>query len=406
VPRGVVITGMGAVSALGPDLAALRAGIARGRDGIGPLRLFAHQGRASVAAEVEAVPAGPWGLPPAVRRRLSRPDRLALAAVEEALGQAGIDAAMRDGAALFVGTTTGGMLETEEAYRRWRNGSTRRLAVSHVLATSLASSSMTIAQAFGIFGPQDTISTACSSSALAIARGAEAIARGDAAVVVAAGTDALCRLTYAGFDALQALDPERCRPFDRDRRGLTLGEGAAALVLEDAEHARARGARALARMLGWGTSTDAHHPTAPHPDGRGAMEALTAALATATLPPDAIDYVNAHGTGTPQNDVVEMAVLRAALGARLGRIPVSSSKSQLGHTLGAAGALEAVITALALEHGILPPTLGLRAPDPAWADVDLVAEPGRHAPLTTAVSSSYGFGGHNVTLVLACGDAA
>ena len=405
MPGGVVITGMGAVSALGPDLAALRAGLVAGSDGIGPLGLFTHHGRAAVAAEVAALPAAPTVLPPAMRRRLSRPDRLALGAVDEALRHAALEERVRATAALLVGATTGGMLETEEAYRRWRSGSTRRLAVSRVLATSLASSGVAIAQAFGIFGPQDTISTACSSSALAIARGAELVERGSVRVAVAVGTDALCRLTYAGFDALQALDPERCRPFDRDRRGLTLGEGAAALVLEDAEHARARGARPLGRLLGWGTSTDAHHPTAPHPEGRGALRAFEAALAKAALPADAVDYVNAHGTGTPQNDVVEMGVLRAVLGARLGRIPVSSSKSQLGHTLGAAGALEAAVTVLALGHGIVPPTLGLRAPDPAWADVDLVTSPGRQAPLATAVSSSYGFGGHNVTLLLARGDA-
>jgi 3-oxoacyl-[acyl-carrier-protein] synthase II len=161
----------------------------------------------------------------------------------------------------------------------------------------------------------------------------------------------------------------------------------------------------LARLRGWGTSTDAHHPTAPHPEGQGALAALRSALAAAGVAPDAVDYVNAHGTGTPQNDVVEMGVLRAVLGRRLARIPVSSSKSQFGHTLGAAGALEAAVCVEALRHGLVPPTLGLRAPDPAWADVDLVTEPGRHAPLGVALSSSYGFGGHNVTVVLARSDA-
>jgi 3-oxoacyl-[acyl-carrier-protein] synthase II len=307
---------------------------------------------------------------------------------------------------LIVGATTGGMFETEEAYRRWREGHLPRLAVSRVLGTPLASSGVAVAAAFGIGGPQETVSTACSSSALAVARAAELIERGVVATAVAVGTDGLCRLTYAGFDALQALDPERCRPFDRDRRGLTLGEGAAALVLENAEQVSACGRRPLARLLGWGTSTDAHHPTAPHPDGRGALAALRAALAKAAVAPDAVDYVNAHGTGTPQNDVVEMGVLRTVLGARLGRIPVSSSKSQFGHTLGAAGALEGVVTVLALAEDILPPTLGLRAPDPSWADVDLVTEPGRRRALGTALSSSYGFGGHNVTLVLGRGDAA
>lgn len=401
-----MITGLGALSALGPDLDALRTGLATGRDGIGPLTLFEYHGRAAVAAEVKAIPPGSWGLPPATVRRLSRPDRMALAVASEAVARAGLDARTRDGTALVVGATTGGMFETEEAYRRWRNGLTPRLDVSRVVGTSLATSAVAVSQALGIFGPQETLSTACSSSALAIARAAELIARGSARAAVALGTDGLCRLTYAGFDALQALDSERCRPFDRDRRGLTLGEGAAALVLEDAEHARARGARPLARVLGWGTATDAHHPTAPHPDGRGALAAFRAALAMAGVPPDAIDYVNAHGTGTLQNDGVEMGVLRTVLGPRLSRVPVSSSKSQFGHTLGAAGALEAVVTVLALCDGVLPPTLGVRTPEEAWADVDLVTTAGRRAPLHVAASSSYGFGGHNVTLLLGSGAGA
>jgi 3-oxoacyl-[acyl-carrier-protein] synthase II len=405
VPGGVVITGVGAVSALGPDVEGLRDGLVRGSTGIGPLTLFSHAGRCHVAAEAPCV-APEWLVPRATMRRLSRPDRFALTAAGEALRGAGLEATVRRPAAVLVGATTGGMFETEEAYRRWRAGTTPRLGLSRVLGTSLASSGVAVSQTFGLHGPQETVSTACSSSALAIARAAELIASGRITMALALGTDGLCRLTYAGFDALQALDPERCRPFDRDRHGLTLGEGAGALVLEDAVHAKTRGARILARVLGWGTATDAHHPTAPHPEGQGALTALRAALARARLDPSRIDYVNAHGTGTPQNDAVEARVLRMVLGGRLDHIPVSSSKSQFGHTLGAAGALEAVVTTLALDEGIVPPTLGLRVPDPAWAGVDLVTTPGRRARLETAISSSYGFGGHNVTLVLARGDAA
>jgi 3-oxoacyl-[acyl-carrier-protein] synthase II len=254
-----------------------------------------------------------------------------------------------------------------------------------MLGTPISTAAAAVSQGLGVYGPQSTVSTACSSSALAIAMAADTIRRGAARVALAIGTDGLCRLTYAGFDALQALDPDRCRPFDRDRHGLSLGEGAGALVLEDEEHARARGARARAVFLGHGSTTDAHHVTSPHPEGARARAALHGALAAAGLSADAVDYVNAHGTGTPQNDAVEVAVLRATFGPRLGRIPVSSTKSQIGHSLGAAGAIEAVVTVLALEDGILPPTVSLREPDPAWAGV--------------ALSSSYGFGGHNVTLV-------
>jgi 3-oxoacyl-[acyl-carrier-protein] synthase II len=399
----VVITGLGAVSALGGDVAALAAGVADGRCGIGALTLFPYRGRAATAAQVpEAVgPRAAAALPPATVRRLSRPDGFALAAASEACRDAGLDAGLRRTAALAVGATTGGMLDTERVYERRRAGEDRRFRLSRLLGTPLATAAAVVSQALGVRGPQTTLSTACSSSALAIALAAETIRRGEARAALAVGTDGLCRLTYAGFDALHALDPDRCRPFDRGRRGLSLGEGAAALVLEDAAHARARGARARAVLLGWGTATDAQHLTAPHPEGARAIAALRAALAAAGLPPDAIDYVNAHGTGTPQNDAVEVLVLRTVFGERLRRLPVSSSKSQLGHCLGAAGALEAAVTVIALEEGVLPSTVTLREPDPACADLDLVPTAGRRQPLAAAVTSSYGFGGHNVSLVLA-----
>jgi 3-oxoacyl-[acyl-carrier-protein] synthase II len=262
-----------------------------------------------------------------------------------------------------------------------------------------------VSQGLGLFGPRVTFSTACSSSALAVAAAAAAIRQGRTAIALAVGADQLCRLTYAGFDSLQALDPEPCRPFDRDRRGLTLGEGAGALVLEHVDHARARGARVRGMLLGEATSTDAHHVTAPHPDGDGAARALSAALAAAAMAPEAVDYANAHGSGTRQNDEVEIRVLRRIFGRRLPQLPISSSKSQVGHCLAAAGAIEAVITVLALERGLLPPTVHLRTPEEAWADLDLVPAPGRRAPLGIAVSSSYGFGGHNVTLVVARAEA-
>jgi 3-oxoacyl-[acyl-carrier-protein] synthase II len=400
--RTVAITGLGAVTALGGDVGALATAVAEGRRGIGPLTLFAHQGRCAIAAQVpEVAAAGAEVLGAPTARRLSRADRFALLAAEQACRAAGLADGLRRGAALFVGATTGGMRETEEAYRRRRAGGEARFRISRLLGTPLSTSAAAVSQALGLFGPRATFSTACSSSALAIAAASAAIRRGEARVAVAVGTDQLCRLTYAGFDSLQALDPEPCRPFDRTRRGLTLGEGAAALVLEDVAHARARGARVRAVVRGHATTADAHHVTAPHPEGAGARRALTGALADAGLPPEAVDYVNAHGSGTPQNDEVEVAALRAVFGRHASRLAISSSKSQVGHCLAAAGAVEAVVTALALESGIVPPTVGLHEPDPAWADLDLVPTAGRRASLAIAVSSSYGFGGHNVTLVLA-----
>src|SRR5581483_6806823 len=236
--RAVAITGLGAVTALGPDVRALVTGIAEGRCAIGPLTLFSHAGRCRIAAEVpEAVPVPLAAVAPATARRLSRADRFALAAAAEACRDAGLDAALRQQTAIALGATTGGMRETEEAYRRRRAGEDRRFRLGRMLGTPLSTSAAAVSQALGLFGPRVTFSTACSSRALAI------------------GTDQLCRLTYAGFDALQALDPEPCRPFDGQRRGLSLGEGAAALVLEEADHARARGARIHALVLGHGTAT-------------------------------------------------------------------------------------------------------------------------------------------------------
>jgi 3-oxoacyl-[acyl-carrier-protein] synthase II len=292
------------------------------------------------------------------------------------------------------------MFETEAVYARRRSGAERRFRLSRLVGTPLPTAAAVVAQGLGLFGPRETVSTACSSSALAIAMAGDAIRRGDTQVAIALGTDGLCRLTYAGFDALQALDPEPCRPFDAERRGLSLGEGAGALVLESVDHARARGVRPRALLLGHATTSDAHHVTAPHPEGAGARAALDDALAAADVRPALVDYVNAHGSGTRQNDAVEVGVLRAVFGERLVQIPVSSSKSQLGHCLGAAGALEAVVTVLALDEGIVPATVTLGRPDPEWADLDLVPRAGRRARLDVAVTSSYGFGGHNVSLVL------
>jgi 3-oxoacyl-[acyl-carrier-protein] synthase II len=397
--REVAVTGLGAVTALGGDVAALAAALETGRCGIGPLTRFPYAGRCRLAAEAPLSATVPGTLPPATRRRLSHPDRLALSAVDQALRQAGLDPPQRVSVSLSIGATVGGMAEAERAYARRRAGDAPRWRLSRLLGTPISTTGAAIAQAFGVYGPRATYSTACSSSALAIAEAAAAVASGRVEAALAVGTDGLCRTTYAGFDALQALDPAGCRPFDRDRGGLSLGEGAAALVLEDAARARARGARLLARVLGHATTIDAHHMTAPDPEGQRALAALHEALASAGLPPAAVDYVNAHGTGTRQNDEIEVRVLRAAFGARLARIPISSTKSQVGHCLGAAGAVEAVVTVLALETSLLPPTPTLQTPDPAWSDLDLVSQPGRRAPLEVALSSSYGFGGHNVTLV-------
>jgi 3-oxoacyl-[acyl-carrier-protein] synthase II len=215
--------------------------------------------------------------------------------------------------------------------------------------------------------------------------------------VIAGGTESLCRTIFAGFNALKAMSPEPCRPFDRGRAGLSLGEGAAILVIEGAAHAAARGALAHARLLGYGTSADAHHLTAPHPEGIGAALAMRRALARAGIDAAAIGYVNAHGTGTPLNDGIEAAAIHAVFGVHTPRVVVSSTKGAVGHTLGAAGAIEGLATVIALRDGFLPPTVNLDEPDPA-CDLDL-PRVGRDARVEYALSNSYGFGGNNTSVV-------
>jgi 3-oxoacyl-[acyl-carrier-protein] synthase II len=256
-----------------------------------------------------------------------------------------------------------------------------------------------IAAVFACNGPRLTVSTACSSGANALGIASDWIRQGRAAAVLCGGTDSLCRMTYSGFNALQALDARPCRPFDVDRAGLSLGEGAAMMVLEDEAHARRRGARVLGELVGYGVSGDAHHLTQPRPDGAGAVLAMRRALENAAVNADEIDYINAHGTGTPLNDVIETRAVKALFGGRAYRIPISSTKSAIGHTLGAAGALEAVASLLALRAGFVPPTVTLENPDPE-CDLDYVPKRARAAELRTVLSNSYGFGGNNTSLVL------
>jgi len=254
-----------------------------------------------------------------------------------------------------------------------------------------------VARRLDVRGPRTTIMTACSSSATAIGYAADRVRLGHVDVALAGGAEGLCRLTYAGFSSLRATSPEPCRPFDAERKGLSLGEGAAILVLESYEHARARGAEILALVAGYGVSADAYHMTAPHPEGDGAARAMRAALADAGLDPSQVDYVNAHGTGTTHNDAAESAAVRRVLGAHAERTPLSSIKSMLGHTLGAAGAIEAVASVLAIARGFIPPTVNLRTPDPAFG-LDYVPNTARNQPVSVVLSNSFAFGGNNTTL--------
>ena len=385
--RRAVVTGLGVMSPFGAGVKAYWAGLAGGACAIRPLSLFEATGfRCSIAGEVPEIAGG--------SRRRTRADRLGLIAACEALDDAGLETSERREAALVVGAVGGGMFEAEAWY--WARAS-REARRPTALRTMLPGShAAALGHHLHLRGPCQTVVTACSSGAVALAEAADLVAEGVVDVAVAGGVDALTRLCFMGFNALKLLDPEPCRPFDRDRRGMSIGEGAAFVVLEAAEHAQARGARIYAELGGHGMTTDAFHVTSPHPDGEGMARAMHVAIAAAGVPVSAVGYVNAHGTATPQNDRIEAQAIARVFGG--GRVLVSSTKSMIGHTMAAAGSLEALATVLAMVHDVVPPTVHLTSPDP---DVPFDCVPGiaRETPLPAAVSNSFGFGGQNVTLL-------
>jgi len=398
----VAITGYGSINALGTGVDRFAAALRDGRCGIGELTLFPTDGfRTTLAAEVQAL-AAPASVPRSLARGAARTALLALIAADEAWRMASFGLGTEVG--VLVGTTTGGMACGEEGYRAEFGERAGRAALRTFLETPVSAGTDLVARAIASRGPRVTISTACSSGANALGLGADWIRAGRAPAVLCGGADSLSRMAYSGFNSLQALDREPCRPFDRRRAGITLGEGAAMFVLEPWEAAVRRGASILGELVSYGVSTDAHHVTQPRPDGAGAVLAMRRALEEGGVPPEALDYINAHGTGTPQNDVVETRAIKQVLGAHAYRIPVSSTKSQVGHCLAAGGAIEALASLLALRGGFVPPTATLGEPDPE-CDLDYVPRTSRPAALRTVLSNSYGFGGNNTTLVLRGGDA-
>jgi len=389
----IVVSGLGVVSPYGAGVKTFWAGLAAGTCAIRPITLIETDGfRSRIAAEVPADTVAGLG----VSARRTRADRLGLAAAREALADAVLSARDRAETALVVGAVGGGMFEGEEWYwEETRSGrpSPRITALRSILPCTHAE---TLGFRLGLGGPKETVVMACASGAAAIALGADLIREGAASCALVGGVDALTRICFMGFNALRLLDPEPCRPFDRDRKGMSIGEAAAFLVLEDAERCRARGARHHGELLGAAVTTDAHHVTAPHPEGEGMVRAMTQALHNARVAPDDIGYVNAHGTGTLQNDRTEALALARVFGA--GRVLVSSTKSLVGHTMAAAGSLEAVATLLTLQHGLVPPTAHLEHVDPE-IPFDCVPRVAREAPLERALSNSFGFGGQNVSLI-------
>lgn len=393
----IAVTGAGIICSIGRNKDEVWRSIVESRAGIAPLTRFPGETfPTDIAAEVGAEVLLPIGKREA--KRLSRTDVMAVNAAAEALAQANDGAAVPlplGRAIVSTGTSTGGLLEGEAYYFRRLSHGRRRAPASSVLQQPTSGPSDAVARVFSLGGGVVSNATACASGGAAIGMAADYLRSHHADVAIAGGSDALCRLTYSGFNVLQAVDPAPCSPFGSERKGITLGEGAAYLVLERWDDAVGRGATILAELSGYGASCDAHHPTAPIEDGRGAEAAMRGALAEGGLLPAAVDYVNAHGTGTLLNDSAETKAIIAAVGSA---VPVSSSKSFFGHTLGAAGGVEAVITVLALQHQVAPPTLRLSQ---AAADctLDYVPNTPRALAMENVLSNTFGFGGSNVSLL-------
>jgi len=406
--RRVVITGIGPVTPVGIGVDAFWSSLVAGRSGVGKLEGFDASAYASrIAAQVHDFQAEDF-LEPAEVRRMERFAHLAVAAGRLAVADASLDLdeVPRERVGCVLGTGIGGISAFEQGVKVLAERGPSRIS-PHLVAQMIPNMAAgQIAMRLGITGPNDCTVTACAASGHAIARAVDLIRAGRADVVLAGGAEsAITPLTVAGFCATRALstrndDPEGAsRPFDAGRDGFVVGEGATVLVLEDAEGAAARGARIYAEIAGYGLSADAYHETAPHPDGEGGAAAMRAALADAELAPEHVGYINAHGTSTSLGDIAETRAIRGVFGTHADALAVSSTKSMTGHLIGAAGATEAAATALALVHGILPPTINLNEPDPE-CDLDYVPNVARETRVRAALSNSFGFGGHNASIAL------
>ena len=399
--KRVVVTGIGTVNAAARSAAAFHRALYAGHCGIGPVSVFdTADYRTHIGGEVRNFNPRHM-LPESIRiKRLSRSDAMAMVAAIEALNDAGLfplPAHLAVDTGVVIGGGAGGMLECEAVYRDYLLGA-RSPAYSSFAFFGCAASADQIAMQLGLMGPKTTFMTACSSGATAIGYARDLIETGAAKMIICGGTEPLCRITYSAFNSLQAVDPQCCKPFAKNRAGLTLGEGAGMMILEELGSAQQRGARIYGEILGYGVSCDAHHMTSPDPEGGGAVLAMSRALIDAGLAPHEVDYINAHGTATPANDKIETKAIKHLFGEQAYKIPVSSTKAMTGHTLGAAGAIEGVVSLLSLYHGFIPPTIHCHSPDPD-CDLDYVTEGARKADLQVVLSNSFAFGGNNTALV-------
>ncbi len=403
----VVITGIGMVTPVGNDTATSWQALCAGQSGIGPIVSFdASQHNVRIGAEVKDFNPLDY-LDRKEARRTERFIHLAVAAARQAVADAGLEiGAIGDDVGVLVGSGSGGLHSMEDQFRVLFDRGPDRVSPFFITMMVPDMAAGYISMMFGARGPNFATVSACATGAHAIGEAYETIRRGDARAMIAGGVEAgVTAMTLAAFDSMRAIsrrndDPQRAsRPFDNERDGFVVGEGAGILILEDLELAQARGAQVYAEVLGYAATSDAHHITEPAPGGAGLARALRRALAKAGLTPDQVNYINAHGTSTRFNDRDETAAIKAVFGEHAYRLAISSTKSMTGHLMGAAGGVEVAATALALRDGILPPTINYEHPDPE-CDLDYVPNTARKADIRVAISNSMGFGGHNGVVVL------
>lgn len=395
----VVITGLGTINALSNNKNDFFSSLLEGKNGIDTIQTFdVTNYRCKTGGEVKNLDIGQF-LSERELRRVDRASQLLMAATHEAVIDAGLENLNSDDRhriSLITGTTLGGMRSGEAFYRQFVNNPVK-IKPGHLLDTTHHAANDNVMAKFGFMGRSLVISTACSASAHAIGYAFDLIRSELANVVIAGGFDVMSELTFSGFGILRAMTSDKIRPFDRKRTGLVLGEGAGVVVLEEIEHAKRRGATIYAEIAGYGSTSDAYHMTAPHPEGEGASGAIKMALQDAGISKDEVDYINAHGTATHSNDLAETIAIKSSLGHHAGKTPVSSIKSMIGHLLGAAGAVEAIAAIMSIYHDAIPPTINYEEADPE-CDLDYIPNIGREMKVNVALSNSFGFGGNNCVL--------
>lgn len=405
--RRVVVTGMGAVSPIGNDPAALWESARKGRCGIAPIRAYdTADMKVKLAGEVRDLDIDAW-IERSESRRQERFTHFALIAAQQAFDQSGLDMGVEDAGrcGCLIASGIGGLESIANEQMRGVERGFDRISPYFIPRCIVNIAAGSVAIRLGLKGPCTAIATACAAGTHAIGEAFHAIRDGYAEVMVAGGTEStITPLAIGGFTTMRALsqsaDPSHASiPFDKERDGFVIGEGAGVLVLEELEHARARGALILGEVVGYGASCDAYHVTAPDAEGREAARCMTNALADAGLAAADIGYINAHGTSTPMNDSCETCAMKLVFTGDATNVPVSSTKSMTGHLLGASGAIEAIICAYALRDGYLPPNINYRTPDPA-CDMNIIANEGIAASVEYALSNSFGFGGHNASIIL------